>query len=109
MKRREELEILRLKLEEKMAAEERERDQEFRTTMSEMMRMMTPYMAQSYFTPYSMEFQPGPSQPIPLGFQPGPSLPIPPGFQPGPSQPILPGFQPGPSQPIPPGFLPNGP
>ena len=45
-RRREELEELRLKQEEKSAAEERERDRALSTSMTEMMKMMTQYMAQ---------------------------------------------------------------
>ena len=62
-----------------MEAEERERDGAFSTSMTEMMKMMTQYMAQqsaAFFPPFSMGTQqPGPSQqvpPYPLGYLPMP-------------------------------------
>ena len=62
-----------------MAAEERERDRAFSTSMTEMMKMMTQYMAQqsaAFFPPFPMGTQqPGPSQqvpPYPLGYPPIP-------------------------------------
>ena len=66
-----------------MEAEERERDRAFSTSMTEMMKMMTQYMAQqlaAFFPPFPMGThmgtqQPGPSQqvpPYPLGYLPMP-------------------------------------
>ena len=67
-KRRVELEERRLQQEEKLAAEERERDRVSGATMTDMLRMMTQYMAQqsAFFPPFPMEFQqPGSPQPVP--------------------------------------------